>query len=55
MKLTEKQHKTPFIQLIGKVRLIICLVIVVAISVMGPLLTGLKEVPADIQFLNWLH
>ena len=55
MKLTKKHDKIPFIQLIGKVRLIICLIIVVAISLIGPQLTGMREVPADIQFLNWLH
>ena len=55
MKLTEKQHKIPFIQLIGKVRLVICLIIIVAIAIIGPQLEGTREVPWDIQFLNWLH
>ena len=55
MKLTKKQPKIPFIQLIGKVRLIICLIIIVAIAIIGPQLRGTREVPWDIQFLNWLH
>ena len=55
MKLTKKQPKIPFIQLIGKVRLIICLIIIVAIAIIGPQLEGTREVPWDIQFLYWLH
>ena len=55
MKLTQKHDKIPFIQLIGKVRLIICLIIIVAIAIIGPQLRGTREVPWDIQFLNWLH
>jgi membrane-associated phospholipid phosphatase len=55
MKLTQKHDKIPFIQLIGKVRLAICLAIIVAIAIIGPQLRGTREVPWDIQFLNWLH
>ncbi|MEB3121395.1 MAG: phosphatase PAP2 family protein [Snowella sp.] len=55
MKLTQKHDKIPFIQVIGKVRLVICLIIIVAIAIIGPQLKGTREVPWDIQFLNWLH
>jgi undecaprenyl-diphosphatase len=55
MKLTKKQPKIPLIQLIGKVRLVICLIIIVAIAIIGPQLEGTREVPWDIQFLYWLH
>ena len=55
MKLTEKQNKISFIQLIGKIRFIICLIIIVAIAIIGPQLKGTKEVAGDVQFLVWLH
>ncbi len=55
MKRTEKQHSLSFIQLVGKVRLIICIIIIVALIMIGPQVRGMNEVPLDIQFLNWLH
>lgn len=55
MKLTNKPNKIPFIKLVGKVPLFICLVIIIAISIIGPQLEGTREVPQDIQFLTWLH
>lgn len=55
MKLTDQHHKIPFIKLIGKVPLFVCLVIIVAVSIIGPQLEGTREVPLDMQFLTWLH